>query len=107
MSIESTYTFTMLSQIGQTPLHIAAGSGNYEIVKLLVNANSDVNATPKVHCEHHYLLYYSAMIIVGLNFIHGLSLPCGGSTRNTCIRSENFLKCQEFLMNSCQNIFVM
>ena len=38
----------MYSQFGQTPLHIAAGCGNYEIVKLLVNANSDVNATPKV-----------------------------------------------------------
>lgn len=69
--------FTMFSQFGQTPLHIAAGSGNYEIVKLLVNANGDVNATPKVNINLYYIFCYDYY------FIHGFSLPCGRSTRNT------------------------
>ena len=48
MFILELYTPLSCSQFGQTPLHIAAGSANYEIVKILVNANSDVKATSKV-----------------------------------------------------------
>ena len=59
------------------------GCGNYEIVKLLVNANSDVNATPKVCYEHHYLLCYSAMIII-------LFLFC----RWWVHKKHNFLHCK-------------
>ena len=45
-----------LPQYGQTPLHIAASSGNYEIVKLLiVDAFSDVNATSKVCLAMHIM----------------------------------------------------
>ena len=44
----------------QFALHIAADSGNYEIVKLLVKASSDMNATPKVNfitgCDIHCLV---------------------------------------------------
>ena len=82
----------LFSQFGQTPLHIAAGSGNYEIVKMLVNANSDVNATPKVHYEHQFI-HYS---VVGPQEAHVFV------QKIFCTTSKN-----PFVMNSCQNIFVM
>ena len=83
---EHTHIFTMLSQIGQTSLHIAAGCGNYEIVKLLVNANSDVNATPKVYYEHQ-LIHYT---VVGPQETHVFV------QRIFCTTSKN-----PFVMNSC------
>jgi len=33
---------------GNTPLHLAASNGNYEVVKLLVGAFADVDAVTKV-----------------------------------------------------------
>lgn len=56
--VMSAYTLNICTQFGQTPLHIAAGCGNYEIVKLLVNANSDVNATAKVMLPIHTFLVW-------------------------------------------------
>ena len=34
---------------GNTPLHLAASYGNYEVVKLLVGAFADVDAVTKVY----------------------------------------------------------
>jgi len=36
---------------GNTPLHLAASNGNYEVVKLLVGEFADVDAVTKVLCH--------------------------------------------------------
>lgn len=59
-SIFHTIVFITAILFSQFALRIAAGSGNYEIVKLLVKASSDMNATPKVNfitgCDIHCLV---------------------------------------------------